>query len=410
MQDALDHLCARRTTFPGTHVEDVFTLIGNRPLENDTLVDVGRLLEGFGIVLDDVVDEAWLKGKPVLTLTLELPWPTGSDREVWDDQLVGTQTVTLDAELGVQDERVLIWRPSGRVPVFLRRLPERMQELDVARVLANITLRGNVVASRRDRYINGLALSKLRPDGSTALVLPTVDDVHAADFKLWFWITGQQSLRPRIFLLAEAVLFGFGRQTMPLAVRNMGGAPLRIDAEARTTAPAGGRFFTVEPDAVEIAPGESFAFAVTSVQGGQSTGELLLKSNDPDTPLAVVPLTARPLGIAPTPDGVLRLKAPSEEIVDPERGARRLRAALAKREQEPALRVAVAPGFEDDVEALRRRLADDRVELSVVAGDPADLVARAAAGEIVVDAVLGGEDDVRALGDAVLPILERPEQ
>ena len=36
--------------------------------------------------------------------------------------------------------------------------------------------------------VNGLALGQPGAGGLTELVLPTVDDVHGADFTLWFWL------------------------------------------------------------------------------------------------------------------------------------------------------------------------------------------------------------------------------
>ena len=56
------------------------------------------------------------------------------------------------------------------------------------RALCHLTLTGRAVAADDGRVVNGLALGQPGAGGLTELVLPTVDDVHGADFTLWFWL------------------------------------------------------------------------------------------------------------------------------------------------------------------------------------------------------------------------------
>jgi hypothetical protein len=79
---------------------------------------------------------------------------------------------------------------------FLPRLLTMMGEFHRGnRVLCHLTLTGRAVAADDGRVVNGLAVGRPAADGTTELVLPTVDDVHGADFTMWFWLA-QPSQEP----------------------------------------------------------------------------------------------------------------------------------------------------------------------------------------------------------------------
>ena len=180
-----------RDAHPGLHVVDVFLLVGNAPLLNDSFITPGQLLEGVVVVLDGVPDPAMVRGKPVLTLTLDLPFPfSQDDLELWGFDVVGTQPLTLAGPVSPQ-EQAIVWSPTPAVRAWLmNRLFANLIEFGRGdRVLCHLTLAGRAIADREQRlHVNGLALGRLRPDGGTDMVLPTVDDVHAADFTMWFWL------------------------------------------------------------------------------------------------------------------------------------------------------------------------------------------------------------------------------
>ena len=68
----------------GLHVTGVALLAGGRELPNDALVAAPDLVGGLGVVLDGRPDPATVTGKPVLGVTLDLPYPLSeSDRTLW---------------------------------------------------------------------------------------------------------------------------------------------------------------------------------------------------------------------------------------------------------------------------------------------------------------------------------------
>jgi hypothetical protein len=414
-----------RERAPGMHVEGAMTLRDGDKLENDTIVAPERLAEGLAIVLDDEPDPDWVNGKPVLRLGLDLPWPADeAERGLWGAAVAGTQRIDLRGIVSA-DDRSVVWRPVDDTVRFLQRVVPLAGRFGMERVLAHVTLLGNVVASARDKrlFVNGRAFGALRPDGTTALELPSVDDVHGADFTMWFWLAGTDQKPPRIVVRPERLLFGAQTETKPLTVTNTGGSPLIVDAEARTISPPGTAIYQVQPLGREVPPGATAEFAVTSMRGGPVAvfaGELILTSNDPEQPRVLVPLSSPGLGgfgVIPTRSGVLRL-APARNALlavagpdaEPGAGGGALVRALAERPDHPRLRIATAERFGAALEELRSRLARAGVEVEPVDGDPAELLKRAGADDdFVIDAVVGDDtvakDLTEQVGRIVLPLL-----
>jgi len=415
-----------RDRVPGLHVQEVLTLGDGKELGNDTVVEPRRLAEGIAVVLDGGIDPGWAKAKPVLTVGLDLPWPSDpSERELWGAVVAGTQRIDLRAVVAVQDERVVRWQPVGDTVKFLQRVVPIAAQLGMERVQVHLTLLGNVIADERgELFVNGRTFGKLRPDGSTALVLPSVDDVHGADFTMWFWLAGGPDTPPRVVVNPDRLFFGALTETRTVAVTNTGDSVLLVEAEARTVSPPNTVIYSVKPAGREIPPGSSVEFAVTSQRGGAAAvfaGELVLTTNDPQQPRIVVPLSSPAFGVfgvVPTANGVLRLAPVRKALVaaaGPEAtpgaaGTAPLVKAVRGRVDHPLLRFAVAPGFGAAAEELRRRLAEVGVdvEVEIVDGDPTDLARRAAADELVLDGFIGDEATAAALADAggrVLPLV-----
>jgi hypothetical protein len=189
-----------RDDAPGLHVTEV--RVGSQQiLQNDSLLPATALVDGVAVILDGRPDAALVNGKPVLTLTVDLPYPfSQSDRDLWHPgqtptltDLIGTIPLTLAGNVALVEvtpgQPMITWTPRAGSTDFLQRLLTMMSEFNRGdRALCHLTLTGRAIATDRGRVVNGLAVGRPDTGGRTELVLPTVDDVHGADFTLWFWL------------------------------------------------------------------------------------------------------------------------------------------------------------------------------------------------------------------------------
>jgi hypothetical protein len=188
---------------PGLHVTGV-VLTGppEGPAErllNDMMTTGETLAHGLAVVLDGSPLATMVDGKPVLRVTVDLPYPfSQSDRDLWfpgqdEPGLIGTMPLTLDGGVAlgnVDADPAITWKPSTGSADFLRGLLTLIAEFKRGdSVLCHLTLTGRAVADSADadrRVINGLALGRPGDDDRTDMELPTVDDVRGADFTMWF--------------------------------------------------------------------------------------------------------------------------------------------------------------------------------------------------------------------------------
>ncbi|MFI0793735.1 DUF6519 domain-containing protein [Micromonospora rubida] len=188
---------------PALHVTGVELAVGDSaagasttPLTNDGVVESTQLRDGIRIVLDGQPDAALVDGKPVLAVTLQLPYPLSTaDRALWGtDAVVGTIPVALAGAVAPDPDNpnALLWRPTDAAATFVEsKLFPALPPADTSRVLAYLILTGRAVADTqgpRQRILNGLAYGRPGAGGATDLALPTVDDVRGSDFVLWFWL------------------------------------------------------------------------------------------------------------------------------------------------------------------------------------------------------------------------------
>jgi hypothetical protein len=349
------------------------------------------------VIFDEPIGKGWAK-RPVLRLTVDVPWPLdAAEREQWGDELVGTRTITLGGDIEADDGGI-VWRPDDAIRTFLEVLM-RVSLKFKQPILARLTVMGNVVASEDgERFLNGRAFGRL-DDDRIDLDLPTVDDVHGADFRTWFWITRvREAAQPRIEAGPSRLIFVRDGEELSASIQNVGDAELRYEIRVVTTSPPGGRVYEVSDPSGALSPGGTQLLLVRSraaERGIVYAGQLVIRSNDPDQGEVTISLSSSVSpGIIVVPDSPFRLKplreevmeilvAPPEEPVDP----RRLRAELETRDE--PLRLAVAPGFEDTFATLRIRLAETGIEVERVEGDVTELARRADAGEILLDGVIG---------------------
>ncbi|SHH84844.1 DUF6519 domain-containing protein [Streptomyces sp. 3214.6] len=192
---------------PALHVQYVrLRARVDQELGNDTNVAADDFFNsGIVVGLDGVPAPLPSGRQSVLTVTLDLPYPfSPAERDTWKlqpGQVLGTQPLDLAGVLKI-DGSELVWRPdrflgdSLATRLFKKELPDRLR--------CRLTLNGRALTADNhpDRLLNGLALTRPRPDGTTEVILPTVDDVRGADFTFWFWI-----IRPHLEGSFDASIF-----------------------------------------------------------------------------------------------------------------------------------------------------------------------------------------------------------
>jgi hypothetical protein len=194
----------------GIEIRFVRTLAdGGKDLVNDTLVEVTRLDKGIDIECSELLAPesvgaspnppsrfpAAVAEKPTCTLTLDLPYPIGTDRNFWNDNfpVVGFQSVIVACTV-VARENVIRWTPTTSANSWLQTvLLKRLQDNQVAdRVLARLTLKGNFIyggeRARELVYLDGQAFGIPGAGGRVALRLPSGDGRKGGDFESWFWL------------------------------------------------------------------------------------------------------------------------------------------------------------------------------------------------------------------------------
>lgn len=419
VREAIDALCARPSiSFPGIHVESVISIADKKAIENDTGLLARRLAKGIAVEFDAPIASGWSR-EPVMQVTVDVPWPVDdAERKVWGDDVVGTQTVALNGVLRATSRR-LVWTPASKVVPFLERLLAVATGNGLQRVLTRITVLGNAVGSAEgELFLNGRAFGKLLQDKRIALQLPTVDDVHGADFTMWFWLE-PEPVRPPQLLVDPTALRFFVSGTAGVRVANVGGQAVTVQAIARTNPPTTDAYL-VTPEAATLQPNEETTLTVSAKRRGrqQITGTLTIDADHAEVADVVVSLTTEVVvELRPVDEGIFVLHPELREEVEltlkppegEEPGLDKLKAALEDR-GEP-LRVAVLPGGDDAFIAMREDFAAKGIDVVRVSGNPAGLIQLAKSGQLVLDAVVSGPGGGSALeattGGALLPPMIR---
>jgi Family of unknown function (DUF6519)/Carboxypeptidase regulatory-like domain len=196
---------ATATEERGITVRQIIATADGRALRNDTLVAPSRLQKGITIVCDQSLapnaggtfpppslfptDRA--AAKPTCFVTLDLPYPIGTDGQFWDfNQIVGFQPLILGGQAQIA-ERNIVWLPSEGANAFLRILLQRLRDRQVAdHVLAHLTIKGNFIFAREDPNVNLDAdvFGQPRGDDRIDIDLPSGDKRRGGDLEMWFWL------------------------------------------------------------------------------------------------------------------------------------------------------------------------------------------------------------------------------
>ena len=175
------------------HVRRV--IVADDRLRNDSEVPAARLARGLRIEFDEELDLRAVRGKPVCTVTLDVPWPINdSDIALWHGPaLLGFQPIHLAATV-IAEGLVLMWNPLDATARWIAdMLPVRLQQLHrEPRVLAHLTLKGNFIwiaenPENPSVYLDGDAFG-VRRDDALEVRLPSGDGRRGGDFEMWFWL------------------------------------------------------------------------------------------------------------------------------------------------------------------------------------------------------------------------------
>jgi hypothetical protein len=211
VQEALDALCQQAPEEePGIGIERVISLDGN-PVLNDAFLPINRLVSGLRIVCDAQLSPEsggsvppnppssyppnTLPAKPTCVVTLDVPFPIGPDRDLWNvGGIVGFQPLILGSTVTILDNAIE-WRPTDVTSNWLlENFFQRLNQLEVTdRILGHLTIKGNFIwrgdsGTEPTVYLDGEGFGRPSPGGRVDLRLPTGDGRRGGDFDMWFWI------------------------------------------------------------------------------------------------------------------------------------------------------------------------------------------------------------------------------
>lgn len=173
---------------PGLRVRDVL-LLADGDLSNDAVFPSGALMEGIDVVLDEALDPAAVDDKPVLMVSVELPFPEG-------DGFIGAFVpVVLRGRVSLGATTSVRWSPDDGVIQWLQERVAEAQHRGIERVLARLRLKGNFVWSEKDPsiFVDGDSFGTRGVNGQTELLrdaagLLSGDGRRGGDFEMWFWL------------------------------------------------------------------------------------------------------------------------------------------------------------------------------------------------------------------------------
>ena len=170
----------------GVHIESV--VFGtNEPFENDSDVTAKTLSSGIIALLDGEIAVPALRGKPIVRVELELPWPLLGDGRELAEEPVGTRTVTLDGLVDI-DLNVIGWKPGRSATWLVDSLWKRLLEAEwFEPILGRYFLEGWAVPTLRPPGMQINTHFDVADKGGRVLaILPTDDAVTGGTFVHWF--------------------------------------------------------------------------------------------------------------------------------------------------------------------------------------------------------------------------------
>jgi len=179
---------------PGIRITDV--LIGDRDLLNDDDVVAEEFFDGITVRFDQAIDSASAlggpRGKPVMTVTVDVPYP-----EDFESPIAAFHPVTLRSNLDPMGE-ALLWVPwDENVVAWVQQQVGMAQERGLEQVLAHLVLKGNFIWADKDPslFLDGDSFGAPATGGRTRILraeegFTSGDGRRGGDFEMWFWLVG----------------------------------------------------------------------------------------------------------------------------------------------------------------------------------------------------------------------------
>ena len=315
---------------PGVHITKLRFNDG-AVFDNDTQVGAGQLASGITVDLDAAVQQRSVKGKPVVRVELDLPWPFANEGGFWADTVIGYRTVQLAAEWNA-DGPLIVWAPTGRTRGWLQdTLWGVLAELSWDRpILGRLEIDGWAVVHEEDPrlHLNGHALAVMS-DGRTALALPTDDEVTGGTFVQWFHL-----VRERDGEVPEVRVPGLVGRTLDEAKMLLARAGLvvgQVTTRVNFSVPPGTVLSQDPAEGAQLARGSAVAVTISRV---------IVVPVDPINPEPINPVPINPVVPVPPigpvgPDGPIgpvgpgRADAPEATVTVPD--VQRMTRARAER-------------------------------------------------------------------------------
>jgi len=216
VQQAIDELCRRTPEAePGIGIRRISSMADDADVLNDAIMPVSRLAAGLLIECDDRLSEEsgggvpleppssygpdTVPAKPTCFVSLDLPYPLGPERELWQfGGVAGFQPLVVASTLEIRENRIF-WRPTQGASVWLQQhLFQRLNIMEVTdRILAHLTVKGNFIwrgdsGEEPSVYVDGDAFGRLSRTGRVDIRLPSGDGRRGGDFEMWFWLAPVQ--------------------------------------------------------------------------------------------------------------------------------------------------------------------------------------------------------------------------
>jgi hypothetical protein len=172
----------------GPRVTEVLVTSSGAQLPNNAQIAVAELAGGLTVSLDGRPEPAEVIGKPVLTVTLDLPYPLSrGDLDLWGAPLLGVAgsvPLTLAGQVAMDGTQALTWAPTQSSAALLDRVFGRLTAAGAGdQVLCHLALDGRATRGAGYTQWNWLVASKadlmLVPHRRGKLQLPSAREMVA---------------------------------------------------------------------------------------------------------------------------------------------------------------------------------------------------------------------------------------